>query len=554
MGGNKLKLKVRMAIIPELSKQNYDTVSKQFREVVANSFDASAKEVRIDVRNVGVGTNAQTQLVFLDDGYGMTEEELNEDYLSVGGSWKINDPNTIGRIGIGSLAVAVLSKTVRLETRKKDTDQVVVVDLWISDAVRNLDRTAEVQEIDVGEVVNLRPATNEDPLHFTQLTLYDVSVETARLLNDKDRFSRVIEELRRILPLQYPEEHPLLTKMQADLREILLDQDRLKTIKVLVQAPCLGQGYISLERYAYGHQSREDEQIAGYPYPILPQIIPGGVNQSLTIFGYFVDAGKQLPKERQGLVVRVRNMGVDLNSFFDLGDSAANLRTTGELFIEGLDERNAMTINRNALVKEHADYTAIQKQVGIYLNVFQKEVRGRVDINSLIKKQVDKAKGVREAFVSVGEALGEANLTFETGDANILANAPDVDVVGEIKEIDDSIVVYPLGFLTKTHDVKHIDDEVEVSINEEILEHSITIGNEDFYYYLKKGQPTEPPCEINVNDKEIYLNVGHPILESRGDQIIRAVVALRCAYLKANGDADMLYELTLQILGNAFKR
>lgn len=552
-----LKMAVRMAIIPEISKQNYDTLAKQFREVIANSFDAGAEITRITVRNVGYGDNTQVQLIFEDSGQGMNIEEFKQDYLGVGGSWKIDNEDTIGRIGIGSLAVAVLAEKVMVETRKIGSDEVIVAELWIGEAVERLSsKSEEVQNVEVGRIVNVRQATNEDPEHFTRLTLINVNRNTATILKDKNKFKKVLEELERILPLKYPDEHPLLKKLPADLQEVLLDTTRLHTVKVLVAAPCLGEGYRILERYAYGHPSREDESIAGYPYSISPIIVPHGVNSNLTIYGYFVDAGKQLPEERRGLVVRVKNMGVELNTYFELGDAAANLRTTGEIFIENLDERNAMTINRNELTKEHPDYQAIKELLQPYLHHFQREIRGRVDINSTIKKHVEKAKGVKKAFDKVAKALEDADAHFDEifEESTVLRNAEDVDVMEEIRTIDNSILVYDLPTIQRTHDIRHNDDEVEVTINSDLLENTITIGMEEYTYYLKKGCPDDPPCEINAIDNEIYINAGHPILESRGDQIIRAVIALRFAYLQANGDANKLYELTLEILGRAFNK
>lgn len=552
-----LHMGVRMALIPQISRQNYDTLAKQLREVIANAMDAKASRINIEVRQIGASSNYKTQLIIEDDGYGMTVDEFKQDYLGVGGSWKEGDPNTIGRIGIGSLAVAVLGRKLRVETRKKDSDQVLIADLWVGESVRGIERTEEVQDVTVGEIKEVRQATENDMPSFTRLTLFDVYDDTAVILNDKNRFKRVVDELEKTLPLEYPDEHPLLMKMQADLREILLDPNRLSKMEVLVTAPCLGPGARKLERYAYGHLSREEEKIAGFPFPITPIQVAGGTKEDLTVFGYFVDAGHNLPEDRQGIVVRVKNMGVELNSFFESDDTAANARITGELFIENLDEQYAMTINRNELVKEHHDYIAVRDNVLPLLKDFIKDVRGRVATNSQIKKHVDRIKGVRDAFVKVGEALTESGLDLSNmapEQSSVLADAEDVDVMDEIREIDESIVVYSLPTITKNHDIKHIDDEVEVTVNEELLNNTIIIGDREFYYYLKHGKPEDPPCEIHLDKDEIYVNVGNPILSSRGDQIIRAVIALRFAYLESKGDADRLYDLTLAILGKAFEK
>ena len=47
--GEPLYLKPKMGIVPEVSAQTYGTLAKQFREVVTNSIDAGAKEIRISI-------------------------------------------------------------------------------------------------------------------------------------------------------------------------------------------------------------------------------------------------------------------------------------------------------------------------------------------------------------------------------------------------------------------------------------------------------------------------------------------------------------------------
>jgi len=335
----------------------------------------------------------------------------------------------------------------------------------------------------------------------------------------------------------------------------MLERSRLPVVNFLASAPCLGDGTLSLERYAYGHFSEENETIAGIPFSIRPAPVTGGVHASLTMFGYFVDAGKQLPEDRQGLVVRVKNMGVELNTLFESKDQAANTRITGELFIEHLDEQHAITINRNELVKEHPDYTAIRDSIEPLMKLFIDEVRGRVDVNSKVKKQVDRIKGMQNAVKTVGEALGEVGWVESEScqDSGVLKECANVDLIAEIREVDDAIIVYQAAALEKAFEVRHNDDEVEVTLNEGLLDTLIYVNGNEYTYHLKNGAISDPPCEVLTRDRVIYVNLNHPILKSRSEQIIRAVVALRFAYLAAQGDADRLYRLTLDILSEALK-
>ncbi|MFW9875043.1 MAG: hypothetical protein ACFFG0_18210 [Candidatus Thorarchaeota archaeon] len=55
--GVKLYLKPKMGIIPEVTKQNYESIAKQLREPITNSLDAKAQNVYITVQPDGKYTN-----------------------------------------------------------------------------------------------------------------------------------------------------------------------------------------------------------------------------------------------------------------------------------------------------------------------------------------------------------------------------------------------------------------------------------------------------------------------------------------------------------------
>ena len=48
--GEKLFLRPKMGIIPEVTKQNYETIAKQLREAVTNSLDANATKIEISIQ------------------------------------------------------------------------------------------------------------------------------------------------------------------------------------------------------------------------------------------------------------------------------------------------------------------------------------------------------------------------------------------------------------------------------------------------------------------------------------------------------------------------
>src|SRR5437763_9239708 len=96
-----LRYSARVGLLPELSRQTYDTLYKALRESVLNAVDAGANRILIDLSAIGLDRT----LTIEDDGRGMTTRSFCEDFMSLGGSAKFGEASQYGRIGIGSLAL-----------------------------------------------------------------------------------------------------------------------------------------------------------------------------------------------------------------------------------------------------------------------------------------------------------------------------------------------------------------------------------------------------------------------------------------------------------------
>lgn len=93
------KLQMDDNIVIQLGKKLY-THPKWvviLRECLQNALDAGAKSIRIRY--------TENSLYFLDDGEGMSEEMLLNTFLTVGGSLKTGNRNTVGGFGIAKLAI-----------------------------------------------------------------------------------------------------------------------------------------------------------------------------------------------------------------------------------------------------------------------------------------------------------------------------------------------------------------------------------------------------------------------------------------------------------------
>src|SRR5436305_8600158 len=103
----------RAGLLPELSRQTYDSFPKALREAILNSLDAGATRVDIDLGQI----ETNRELTVSDNGAGMNMPEFCEQFMSLGGSTKFGDSARFGRIGIVSLALLQYSEAAVVETK-----------------------------------------------------------------------------------------------------------------------------------------------------------------------------------------------------------------------------------------------------------------------------------------------------------------------------------------------------------------------------------------------------------------------------------------------------
>ncbi|MDE2747494.1 MAG: ATP-binding protein [Chloroflexota bacterium] len=112
---------IGLSVLEHLGIGLYSNVPAVLSEVVANAWDADAENVNIDV-NIAKGS-----ITISDDGYGMTERDINEKYLMVGYKKRDVEPNfgitpkgrqPMGRKGIGKLSVFSIANSIDIHSVK----------------------------------------------------------------------------------------------------------------------------------------------------------------------------------------------------------------------------------------------------------------------------------------------------------------------------------------------------------------------------------------------------------------------------------------------------
>ena len=114
----KYQMTINLNVLNHLGINLYSNIPAVLSEVVANSWDADATNVDIEIET--------ERITITDDGHGMTLDDINGKYLEVGYERRTHEPvktknynrDVMGRKGIGKLSLFSIAKIVKVETFK----------------------------------------------------------------------------------------------------------------------------------------------------------------------------------------------------------------------------------------------------------------------------------------------------------------------------------------------------------------------------------------------------------------------------------------------------
>jgi hypothetical protein len=217
-GSVQLRYVARAGLLPELSRQTYDSLWKAVREAVLNAVDASATTVELDLSRVA----SNGELIVSDDGVGMSTEEFCDQFMALGGSSKFGEDNRYGRIGIGSLALLQYGDSAIIETKRSGSPAFTRACIRHSWNLDRSERRTSLLDLPAGEACE-HAYQGDLGDHFTRVRILGVNDEVRAVGLDPIAFYSLVERLRRALPLPLGD-GPLLetlTSRAPDLVEIL---------------------------------------------------------------------------------------------------------------------------------------------------------------------------------------------------------------------------------------------------------------------------------------------------------------------------------------------
>ena len=157
------EMTVDLNVLKHLGINLYSNIAAVLTEVVANAWDADAENVSIVIEEDG------SQISIIDDGIGMTVDDINKKYLRVGYRRRVEDPETgsrtkkdrpvMGRKGLGKLSLFSIAEIIEVQSAKDgqyhgfrmSTDQ-------IREAINNGDTNYSPQPLS-GDEVDIRRGT-----------------------------------------------------------------------------------------------------------------------------------------------------------------------------------------------------------------------------------------------------------------------------------------------------------------------------------------------------------------------------------------------------------
>ncbi len=536
--GQILTLKPKMGIIPEVTKQNYETIAQQLRELITNSLDADATKVYITVQPDGKFTD----LLIADDGIGMDEDVFTEEYLALGGSKKYDMPDQIGRIGIGFLACAPLCRYIEIHTRRKDSNMAFIARIDVNKLFKESFRYEEMESHEVGKILDVYEDADSIGLkkHYTRIILKKLKPEVLDTLNNASNLDHLIDELSKILPLRYPDECELYKHITPELKELLLEVSKPWNIDIYFNGE-------KLRRRVYGDIEGEKFKVVMELKNERAEIGPGRV------VGYFIENTKRL-KNWNGLISRSHNVAVEYNGFLGWYKRPAALpKITGELFLQDLNKNKAMNITRNAFNEADEDFLNLRNYIYKKLDYFTSKVYKRTYTASEINKVIRKKKAIKKDLTTISKAISKPKAKKKPTQKKIIKkpvvkkkamDLSKIEIAKKFGDVEVRIVDETPSKSKKGYDIEWKGEdgtEPVVLIKKDLIREvgaDLKIENQTFKVYFIEDEDSSSPCRIDFNKNEVDFNISHPSLKSKNEKIMAFVFLLTFFYDKVESKEE----------------
>jgi hypothetical protein len=547
-----LQYVARAGLLPELSRQTYDSFPKAMREAVLNALDADASRVDVDFSHV----ESTRQVVVSDDGIGMSMKDFCEQFMSLGGSSKFGDSGRFGRIGIGSLALLQYAEAATIETKRADSPMLTRARIQHPWSLGREDRRTRLNEMAAGTAEEVVYDGGADE-HFTRITLENVSADVWEIGQDPTAFYRLLQSLRRILPLGWSDGRlaVALEAVSPELVDVLREHIERWSRPIYVHSGW--ERDVEMLRRSFGDDGAGVEDWNGPPVPIIKTVrVPGeSRSRKVTIAGFMLNQKRALA-DWTGLTARVQNVAVEEHSFFDVtADPGFRKYISGEVWLLGeVDRERLINIDRSSFNRECADYKAVQRVMERAIVEFksrsvQRPQRQKVAVRRELEDHIRSLQAIEKVANRAVDA--SSDVTLPSSEARRALKKMH-GIRERLVELETDVIVddkYSDADLRYRLDLSADGLRVQATLGVGLIEPSVEVGGHRYRIEYATGGVDDPPVIIRNRPRRIIFNSGHPA-HAQGDRARKYSVslALELAYLRDSSDAAALYEQMIGFL------
>lgn len=553
-----LKYVARAGLLPELTRQTYDSLYKALREVILNSVDAEASQVIVDLS----GVETEGRLEITDNGAGMTLRELQQSFMSLGGSHKFGESGKFGRIGIGSLALMHYAQSVEIETTtagSRSVTKAVIAHPWALDQKQ---RAQDLGDFRAGEARQEKGAVAAS-MHYTKIRLRGVDEVLLGECADVGAFYRLLERLRRTLPLRWEDSE--LTRQLGDvapeLVDLLNDHANEFCAQVVVRSRWSGEEPLTMR--VYGDGGAQEEDWNGKPRPILKDVVVDDGNHSrvIRLAGYLLSQVRP-STDWSGLTARVQNVAVEERTFFDLeSDPGFRKYISGEVWLLGdVDRARLVNIDRSSFNRESRDYRAVARAMQAELVRFKAECvqapqRAKVAIKRRLDQQVAIIEAARKITAAVTSQAAEyaSGTALPSSDNGAIRSKCSRGLLEDLRDLGAAVVLEPDDIVRKQPFRLRVAGDgrrVLVEVQSRLAHPKVTIAGKQYAVSLVEGRANDPPLIVKNRPRALIFNLAHDVFGGQiRPAVLEMVMSLEFAYLlgSTRGVED-LYDRVLGLL------
>lgn len=544
-----LPIEVNKDVVRHLSLGLYRNFALSIKELISNSYDAEATEIKIklDLKN--------KRIVVRDNGKGMDFKQFKEEYLRIGyykePSKSVDELGRmrIGTFGIGFLAPLPYCKLMKVITKKKGDTEYIEAEINAENFFRK--GTWDIREEEVHYEIKASDLPKEEG--ETIVVLEDIKPQIAEDLTrrvsrgtskiDKlSGFEKFKWTLSQYAPIRFPPD-------RKDLRDFFEDPKRTP-MRLWLDAEELFRNVPNGARIL-----EKDEK--GF----------GDIYLKYTIMSPY-DTVK--PEEARGLQLRLRDVAIGFPRDFDvtkLGRVLGKLNfICGEVcIVRGLD--SALMVTRDAF-----NYT---EEVAEIYQFFREKL---TKWDKILYNQADEDRNIYESipnkiFKSVTEELKKADIIRFPKERLRLKKAPITE-----RKTEETSLMQPLEKLKKSlekrKDYKIISskekipeenspiivnpDKKSILVYEEhpAFQETIKIGKEEFKIGYEEWDHTKTPyaiCKIQEQQNKVIFNNSHPLFKTKlSNEIIKRLSLGILLILRDRKDKEELLEKANLLLDDVF--